>query len=172
MGEVSATHAGQALEYGLAGHSDPSAPTVDLDWMPTSITEWPQVLKQRKLEQEATDSINMAISFLLSEIQQLGISLAKQEEIREYLVRFPDLIDVMLQVARTAHSYLPEAHLSLEIYHDPEVEDEHLVIYARQEQYDKTTMMRIRDVRSKYRPLLLGRKGWLILTTDFRPVEG
>ena len=72
------------------------------------------------------------------------------------------------QAVFIAQDHLREAQLQLEVYRDPEGEDEHLVLYARFPVYDETVMERIRSARRQYRHLLLGKSGWFILTTDFQ----
>jgi len=118
-----------------------------------------------------TSSFVQRISSTLNQIQALKVYVPNPKEVQDYLMRFPDMVEVVGEVARIALERLPEAWLSLEVYHDPEVEDEHLVLYARFRQYDGTTMERIRSIRKDYRRLLVGKSGWIILTTDFRSPE-
>lgn len=69
----------------------------------------------------------------------------------------------MLETAERAiyitQKYLLEAQLWLEVYQDSEIEDEHLVIYARFKKYDKSTLEKIELVRKEYRPFLIGKSG-------------
>ncbi|GIV21494.1 MAG: hypothetical protein KatS3mg023_3245 [Armatimonadota bacterium] len=116
-------------------------------------------------------SLLVDIERLLNELQQSGIRLRKHDELRDYLLRFPAMLDVVDRVVQVAGEHIPEAELWLEVYHDPESEDKHLVIYARFHEYDEATMERIRSTRRAYRPFLAGKSGWLILTTDFGKPE-
>lgn len=104
----------------------------------------------------------------LDNVEKQGVLITHPEEIYDYILRFPDLIGVIDKVVLIARTYLQDAQLCLEVYHDPESNDEHLVLYARWRVYDEQTMDRIRFVRDQYRHLLAGKSGWLILTTDFR----
>ena len=61
--------------------------------------------------------------------------------------------------------------LSLEVYHDPEIEDEYLTLYVRQADYDEHVLSTIEDIRAGYEGELAGRSGWLLVTTDFRHRE-
>jgi hypothetical protein len=72
------------------------------------------------------------------------------------------------QAVFAARNHLKEARLQLEVYRDPESEDEHLVLYARFPAYDETVMRKIGAARRQYRHLLRGKSGWFILTTDFQ----
>jgi hypothetical protein len=90
------------------------------------------------------------------------------EEVLEYLLRFPDMLEAVNQVIRTVREHLPEAQLELVVYHDPEIEDEYLVLYARFSQYTSAVMERIRAARRAYSPYIRDKSGWILLTTDFR----
>jgi hypothetical protein len=108
------------------------------------------------------------IDRLFRQLRLQGVRVKQQGEVYEYLLRFPDMIGVVEQAVCIARDHLKGAQLQLEVYHDPESEDEHLVLYARFHVYDETVMERIRFVRRQYRHLLLGKSGWFILTTDFQ----
>ena len=90
------------------------------------------------------------------------------EKVSDYLLRFPDMLETVNQVVRTVREHLPEAQLELVVYHDPEIEDEHLVLYARFPRYTPAVMERIRAARRAYSPYIRGKSGWILLTTDFR----
>ncbi|MCS7303614.1 MAG: hypothetical protein NZ602_00700 [Thermoguttaceae bacterium] len=104
-------------------------------------------------------------------LERLGVRIPDPAEVFDYLVRFPEMILVVDEVVRIAAKRLPDAQLTLQVYHDAEIEEEYLTLYARFNFYDETTMERVRAVRDQYRPLLRNRSGWLLFTTDFRPPE-
>jgi len=118
-----------------------------------------------------TDSISSKINSLFSRLQVQGVRVEQQMVVYEYLLRFPDMIEVVEETVFIAREHLQGAQFRLEVYHDPESEDEHLVLYARFPAYDKTVMERIRSARRRYRHLLLGKSRWFILTTDFKKPE-
>lgn len=103
--------------------------------------------------------------------KNMGIHIEKPDEVVEYLRWFPDMVSTTKKVAEVARRKLPDAHLYLELYRDPEIEDEHLVLYARFRNYDSSVMDKIREVWRGYSELLVGKRGWILLTTDFNPVE-
>ncbi len=115
-----------------------------------------------------TSSLVADIESLLAWIKESGVQVPRPFEIREYLLRYPDLLDALPNVVQAALESLPHAVFSLEVYHDPEIEDNYLVLYARFSHYDETTMDQIRKARRKYRPDIVGKSGRVILTTDFR----
>jgi hypothetical protein len=115
---------------------------------------------------DVTSQIDTALSQLLSK----GIMIPQPAEVRDYLLRYPDIIDLLMPVCKMAQERF-ELHtqLSLEVYHDPEIEDEYLTLYVRQENYDRQILDKIESVCAEYEKVIAGRSGWLLVTTDFQP---
>jgi hypothetical protein len=101
-----------------------------------------------------------------------GVVMPRHQEVKLYLEAHPDMADVTQTLCITARQEFGiEASLSLEVYRDPEIEDEHLVIYVRLPSYDHETMSRINSVADKCEASLEHVTGMLLLTTDFRPTR-
>jgi hypothetical protein len=110
------------------------------------------------------------IEEVLSELQQLNVVVPKPAEVRDYLLNYPGMIDLLQPFCRIAREgFEIPTQLSLEVYRDPEVDDEDLTLYVRQEHCDDQIMDIIEDIRTEYYKHLTGESGWLHLTTDFRP---
>ncbi len=91
---------------------------------------------------------------------------------REYLLRFPDMIHLTPFVCEMVwERFRSSAQLSVEVYQDPEIEDEHIIIYVRQANYDVDIMDTIEKIHATYKSKLTGKSGWLLVTTDFRPPQ-
>ncbi len=73
---------------------------------------------------------------------------------------------------RARKHFRPDVELSLEVYRDPEIDDEYLTLYVRQSEYDLTIMDRIDEVREQLAALLNHVSGSLLITTDFCPPRG
>lgn len=116
-------------------------------------------------------SLTRNIDMYFKELQVMGIRLNNPDEIEEYLLELPDMIEATVQIATVVCESLSDAQLTLEVYRDPEIDDKHLVLYARFKNYDQLVMKKIRNVREKIRGHLVGKRGWLHVTTDFHPVE-
>jgi len=113
------------------------------------------------------DIENMIREFIL-----LGIRIPRPGEIRNYMLIHPDMTPVVKYVCFLAKkNWLNNAQLSLELYRDPEIEDEYLTLYVRLDRYDKTIVNTIKNIRKEYEDLLINKSGWLLLTTDFRKPE-
>ena len=72
-------------------------------------------------------------------------------EIRDYLLRFPDLLDLIPEVCTTVvQRFGKDAQLSLKVHRDPGLEDGLLALYVRLKQYDDQVMDKIEDIRLEY----------------------
>jgi hypothetical protein len=94
--------------------------------------------------------------------------LTNTPRIREYLLQFVDLAEVVPHAVEAAKQHFPEAQLVLEVYRDPEIDDEYLALYVRLSRYDDTVMERIAAAEAEYLDRLAGKSGWIQLTTDLR----
>ena len=94
--------------------------------------------------------------------------LTNTPRIREYLLQFVDLAEVVSHAVEAAKQHFPEAQLVLEVYRDPEIDDEYLALYVRLSRYDDTVMERIAAAEAEYLDRLAGKSGWIQFTTDFR----
>ncbi len=118
-----------------------------------------------------TSVISQDIERLLKWLIEKGLRVVGPDEIRQYLLNFPDLIDVVPVAVRAAHKHLPKAQLILQVYRDPEIDDSYLTLEVRLKEYDESVMSRIEEAESEFIDLLVGKSGWLLLTTDFQEPE-
>lgn len=106
----------------------------------------------------------------LQELFGIGVSTPAPDEVRRYLGRYPELSDSVLDVSKaTLASLPPDARLSLEVYRDPEVDDEYLALYVRLPRYADSIATLLDEVGETADHLLQGKDGWLLVTTDYRP---
>jgi hypothetical protein len=85
----------------------------------------------------------------------------------DYLIKFPDIIDVIPKAVNFAKKYFPNAQIVLDFYIDPEIDDDHPIIYVRAEQYDDNFMELLEKTQEEFIKELIDKKGWILLTTDF-----
>lgn len=105
--------------------------------------------------------------FLLSSRK---FNFPQPNEVRDYLLRYPDMTDLALSVcAAVSARFGAYAQLSLEVYHDPEIEDEYLTLYVRQQDYAENLLDGLEEISEEYEEELAERTGWLLVTTDFGP---
>lgn len=110
------------------------------------------------------------IEEMFSSLSLRGIRIPDVAEVRDYLLRYPDMTDVVALVCDLASEHFGAGtQLSLELYHDPEIDDEYLTLYVRQERYEQHVMRTIEDLWTACGPYLAQTSGWLLVTTDFAP---
>lgn len=101
-----------------------------------------------------------------------GNKVAVQEpaEVSNYLLRYPDLIDILPEICTTVIGrFGKDAQLLLRVRRDPGLGDGYLALYVRRPKYDEQILDTIDEIHSEYEEELKRRKGWLIITTDFLP---
>ena len=88
-----------------------------------------------------------------------------------YLAKYPDIrtaIDGSM-VVLPQKSFCTDAVLSIEVFSEPDEDDEYLSLYVRQEEYQDDILDRIDVIRAQMRGSLAANKGRVLLTTDFQP---
>ena len=94
--------------------------------------------------------------------------ISYSEDVVKYLSKHQDLIGIMPDMLQLAVEELKGVKLRLEVYHDPEIEDEYLILYARFPSYTQDLIEKIDAVGKKCISFLTDKSGWLIVTTDFK----
>ena len=87
--------------------------------------------------------------------------------IREYLSKFPDIMDVIPQAIDAAKRHFPEAQIVADVYQDPEIDDQYLVLYVRLEHYVDSFMERLENAEAEFLNQLAGKSGWIQLIADY-----
>lgn len=141
-------------------------------WSVVSLKPWELGIKDHKItgtnsswfEQTKESEILSAIRV----IQRLGIKIPYSSDVMDYLILYPDILDLLLDAcSSTKKEFQRQAQLSLEVFKDPESDDRYLTLYVRQEQYDTNILERIENISEKYYESLGGKRGWFIINTDF-----
>ncbi len=106
-------------------------------------------------------------------LQTKRIRRENPPEIRDYLTCNASLIDISgLICSKVFERFGKNSQITLALYKDPEIDDEYLTIYVRQDPYDDDIMARIEEISSEFDEELADSSGWLLITTDFKtPLE-
>lgn len=128
---------------------------------------WQEVRPVFSVETSILTEIERLLSWLIAN----QVRLKESDQIIEYLLQFPDLLDVIPLAVRAARKHLPEAQLILSLYRDPEAEDRYLTLCVRLKSYDESVIERIEAVEAEFLDRLADKESWLQLTTDFREPE-
>ena len=130
-----------------------------------------ELWQEARSASRADTSILTEIGRLLSGLIDNQVRLKESDQIIDYLLQFPELLDVIPLAVRAAREHLPEAQLMLSLYRDPEAEDRYLTLYVRLKSYDESVIERIEKAEAEFLDYLADKEGWLQLTTDFREPE-
>ena len=100
----------------------------------------------------------------------LGFEFPHPHEVVEYLLSHPGLYDIVLDTCYSTNEVFGHnSQISLELYHDPEIEDEYLTIFIRQENYEPDIIEKIDAISRGFENELIGESGYLLVNTDFQP---
>lgn len=127
------------------------------------------VLSSWKPEKSALNSFIIERS--LRALQSyLGFEFPHPREVVEYLLSHPGLYDIVLDTCySTKEVFGHNSQISLELYRDPEIHDEYLTIFIRQESYEPDIIEKIEGICREYEKELVGESGYLLVNTDFHP---
>ena len=118
----------------------------------------------------APSGIMRRIEGALAFLRQQAIVIPDPADVRRYLLSHSDLLGLVVRIGVAAHTALgTQAQLSLEVYHDPEIEADHLTFYARQGDYEPGFLRKLEDVAAPFDQEFVEASAYVILTTDFRP---
>jgi len=114
-----------------------------------------------------SSSITGEIEHALRGISGL-VLIPRPGEIREYLLRYPDIISILPCICfHAAMEFTTNDQISLELFRDRESEDYFLALYVRQNTYDKNIMKRLEKIWLNFVQEIAKSNGWINITTDF-----
>lgn len=139
-------------------------------WVETSLDfELKKSILYNVTEIHKSSAISTGIENLFNLLVSMKISIPEPAVVRNYLLVYSDMINILLPIFnKITEKFNALAQISLEVYKDPEIDDEYLTIYIRQEIYDENIMDLIDEISSECENMLAGRFGWLLITTDFQ----
>ena len=113
--------------------------------------------------------VNIQIEQVLSQVKQLEILIPDIDDVQNYLIHYPDIIDLIMPICMLVkEKFKHPTQVSLEVYHDPEIIDEYISIEIRQSKYDESVRRRIDEIRTEYDENLIDKNGWIFVGTDYR----
>jgi hypothetical protein len=139
-------------------------------WALSTGDEWQsRVLSQFVLGADKTTDLTGQIDDVLNWLVARDVRIENPADIRSHLLRYSDLLLVIPTIWKKAVGLLaPSTQFSLTLYRDPEIQDEYLTLYARQEKYEKGILDLLHIINIECEDLLSNFSGWFLTTTDFR----
>jgi hypothetical protein len=121
---------------------------------------------------QTNTAITARIEKVLNLILYQNILIPRPDSLRNYLLQHLDMLNVLPLICKIAVDRVDSSsQLSLEVYQDPEIQDEYLTLYVRRPQYDESISRLIDEISAECQEYLSESEGWLIVTTDFRPPQ-
>jgi hypothetical protein len=120
-------------------------------------------------QQVQLESITFRIEGLMAWLAR-QVQLEDPDSIREYLLQFIDLLDLIPHAVWVVRKHFPEARMVMTVYQDPEIDDRYLVLYIRLRKYDDSFIDRLEKAERDFLPLLTNKRGWIQLSTDFERI--
>lgn len=118
-----------------------------------------------------TGSLTADISGILEQLKDEAVSIRDIRALQEYLLRFPGIVDVVVDAVRAVKEHFPEGKLILGMYRDPEIEDRYPSLCVRLKEYGENFMERLEAAEAEFIGRLTEMEGWLQLTTGFKDPE-
>ena len=109
------------------------------------------------------------IEVAMVQLGSKGVDIPHPSSLKDYMIAHPNIWEVVIYATEIARLHFGDnAQLSLEVYSDPEIDDNYVTLYIRQNEYDDNLMRQIKKIRKTYESMLVGKSGWFLVTTDFR----
>ncbi len=165
---------------GLASHrrtlgvlypSEGSSPLVNAldDWISSGVA--PPYANAQNLA-TSSNGITPTVESALLSLVQAGVRILEPGRVGGYLLRYPGLVGVLPFIqASLKRNFGSRSSVTLQLYDDPEIENEYLILYVRLQEYNEGFLETLDAVRSAYRRRLSGSSGRLFVSTDFQPPE-
>ena len=114
---------------------------------------------------------NYALQRIIQEGQEDDeLSFINDQAARDYLTKHPDVRRPLMEVRSAAlEEFHTDAKIFVELFSEPDEDDEYLTLYVRQEEYQDDILDRIDAVRRQLRRSPVANTGRVFLTTDFQP---
>lgn len=111
----------------------------------------------------------VSVSAASAEFAAYEIAIPGPLEVDQYLSDHANLKLLLPQICqRVRAEFGKAAELSLELYRDPEIDDQYLTLYVRQSRYDANITEKLDRLNEQFSVALQNCTGYFLLTTDFR----
>jgi len=124
------------------------------------------VFKSITFDYPGNTALTYEIERIMNQLQEMNIMIPKPAKIREYLLKYPDIIELILPVVNDAREAFLGRFMFLDVYEDDDYHNS-LVLYIRQESYDEPISEKINEIIKQYKEELAGKSGQIRVATDF-----
>lgn len=86
---------------------------------------------------------------LLNDLRR-EVAIPRAGEVRRYMQAHPDLAEILPKAVTAARKHIPHGCLVLDLYSDPEIHDQYLVLVVRVAVYDERLMEHIEEAEAEF----------------------
>jgi len=129
----------------------------------------PNVDAQTPLSARNSADLNVPAEDALRWITSSGILVPDLSPVSEYLDQHADITGPLARACQLIRGQLPAStQLALELYRDPEIDDQYLTLYARASEYGPDFGRELDAAAEKHLDYTVGLSGRLLVATDFQ----
>jgi len=131
-------------------------------WMTSRIKGYPKdIFKSHEPE-------IMELNKSFTRIKRLKVRIPFELAIWNHLKQFPKMAKPLSDACDLSRQEFQESELSLEIFYDPESNDQYPTLYVREEFYQDDILDRIEKISENFDRFFERNVGWFLITTDFK----
>jgi hypothetical protein len=98
-----------------------------------------------------------------------AVTIPDVPSVSTYLVKHYDTVPLLEHFASKVRTCFGDAEVTLELYTDPEIDDEYLTIYVRKAEMEQADLEMIDRLSDEFSSEIAPLSGWVALMPDFRP---
>ncbi|SRR6266536_4406943 len=136
------------------------------------VAELRQIVYARAAVVAAANDAAKAASETVDRVIAAGVVCPLPDRVAEYLRAHPDATDIVTGMAgELVREFQGEhAEIELDLYEDPEIDDQYLAFTVRKPTYEDKFVDRLLSVMAKFHEERGSASGWVMVSTDFRPL--
>jgi hypothetical protein len=153
-----------------------SLPLKIMDVLQSLQKELTSALPYQPLEQVSEsrqESLALEIMDVLQSLQkELQVEINGYGEVVDYLLEYPDMLNLLPEIGYAIKEKFPDAKLVLEVYKDPEIDCEDLRFYVRYPSYDRELIRRLSkgiwEICKKFSDKIKDKEGFIAIIADYK----
>jgi len=130
------------------------------------------IMRKRHRNQPVSEAPSEVMDVLQSLQEELQVEINGYGEVVDYLLEYPDMLNLLPEMGKAIREKFPDAKLVLEVYKDPEIDCEDLEFYIRYTSYEEELTHRIVEgiweICEKFSDKVKDKEGFIAIIADFK----
>jgi len=115
---------------------------------------------------EALTSANQTLDELARTYKVFEARDASEADVSEFLCEYPRLCPALKEIAKRTRETFPDASITYRVYHDPEIDDEYVLVRVQPSQPDDTLNEKLDQILNAVSSKFKGVGGWIRLAVE------